>query len=87
MMWWFHDGGGWWMWLVMPLGMIVFWGLVVAAVVLVVRTAGAGASGHGPAGEGPERILSERFARGEIDADAYQRRLATLRSTHDHATA
>ncbi|MEU8660385.1 SHOCT domain-containing protein [Actinoplanes philippinensis] len=32
------------------------------------------------AGRSAERILADRFAHGEIDADEYRQRLATLRS-------
>jgi len=31
----------------------------------------------------PEQTLAERFARGEIDTDEYERRLAALRETSD----
>ena len=81
MMWWFHDGG-WWLWL-MPIPMLVFWGLVIWAVVTVVGRAG---ESRGPAASGrdPERVLAERFARGEIDAAEYEQRLTTLRG---HKTA
>ncbi|WP_237323463.1 SHOCT domain-containing protein [Streptomyces sp. MOE7] len=34
-----------------------------------------------PADGGPEQILAERYARGEIDDEEYRRRLATLRGT------
>jgi len=78
-MYWFHDGGGWWLWVGMPLAMLVFWGFAIWAVVALVRGAEGGATSSGTAGPGPERILSERFARGEIDAAEYERRRATLR--------
>ncbi|MFI0716705.1 SHOCT domain-containing protein [Streptomyces inhibens] len=32
-------------------------------------------------GPTPEQILAERYARGEIDEEEYQRRLATLRGS------
>ena len=51
--------------------------LITLAVVLVRglnRPAGP-ADGPRPS---PERLLAERFARGEIDEDEYRRRLATL---------
>lgn len=34
-----------------------------------------------PHGSGPEQILAERYARGEIEEEEYERRLATLRSS------
>lgn len=64
-----HDWGPgpWW-----PLIPIVFWLLVFAAVVLVVRRGGwTRRSGLA--------ALDERFARGEIDADEYHARRRVLR--------
>jgi putative membrane protein len=81
----FHDAGGWWVWLVMAPLMVAFWGFVIWAVVALVRAAGSGSTAAGTAGPGPEQILSERYARGEIDAAEYERRLATLRG--DKSTA
>jgi putative membrane protein len=40
---------------------------------------GAGAVGVTSAGSEAERILAERYARGELDDEEYQRRLRTLR--------
>ena len=50
---------------------------------------GTGPAGTSPAGTGPggaspaETVLAERYARGEIDTDEYQHRLATLREHRD----
>jgi putative membrane protein len=52
--------------------MLAFVGAIVAAVVVLVRPAEGRA-------ETPERILADRFARGEIDEDQYQRRRHALR--------
>jgi len=75
---------GWGAWLLMGVTMLLFWGLVVAAVVALVRYLG-GTRPDGRAGNGHERpsaeeILAERFARGEIDADEYTRRRELLRA-------
>ncbi|PYC75864.1 hypothetical protein C7C46_23370 [Streptomyces tateyamensis] len=40
---------------------------------------GDGNRSSGGVGDGAERILGERFARGEIDEEEYQRRLRVLR--------
>lgn len=79
----YHDGG--WdsgAWIAMAFMMVVFWGAVVTAIVFAVRgwhhePAGSGAGA--PAARDAQRILDERFARGEIDADEYQRRRDVLR--------
>ncbi len=62
--------------------MIVFWLLVIAAIVLLVR---AFAGRHqAPArietsATDAERILAERYARGEIDEQEYRARLTVLK--------
>lgn len=66
-------------WILMALGVIAIWALVVA---LALATKGI-AQRSQPFAPGPdsnaERVLAERFARGDIDSDEYERRLTTLR--------
>ncbi len=82
MFWYDHDVGGWG-WFAMSAGMILFWAVLITFGVLLFR-----ALSHPdtppppPAGPGaPEQLLAERFARGEIDEDEYQRRLGILQNT------
>jgi putative membrane protein len=73
--WQMHDGMGWgWggMWLG-PLAMIAVLALVVAGIVAVLRRIGGGSEGGGRARTARD-ILDERYARGEIDREEYQRR-------------
>jgi len=57
------------------IGMILFWGFIVVLVVLLARAL----SGESPRqGRSARRILDERFARGEIDRDEYERRKEAL---------
>lgn len=78
MMYWGNGMGGWGM-MLMTVGNLVFWGLVVVGVVLLVRYAGRGGqTGTTNEGSSPQRLLAERFARGEIDEDEYIRRLRVL---------
>ncbi|MFF7474680.1 SHOCT domain-containing protein [Streptomyces sp. NPDC008092] len=84
MLWYGHDPGGW-SWMAMSVGMILFWAALVAVGVLLFRALSRSASSGSPAtapptGPTPERLLAERFARGEIDEDEYRRRLAVLRT-------
>jgi putative membrane protein len=58
------------------LGMLVFWGLIIVALVLVVR-AFANPAGGGRK-KGPREILDERYARGEISKEEYEERKRTL---------
>ncbi|MEU0504305.1 SHOCT domain-containing protein [Nocardia sp. NPDC004278] len=86
MMYWYdHDLSGWgYAW--MSIGMVVFWGLLIAAFVLVIRmvTRPDGATSTDDRLRSAEDLLAERFARGEIDAEEYASRLDTLR-THGGA--
>lgn len=80
MMFWYDHNLSAWGWVGMVLTMIAFWGLVVAAVVWLLR--GTGNDDRRPTrpqDRGPEQLLAERFARGEIDAAEYRDRLAALR--------
>ena len=72
-MWW-HGDVGWAGWLLMLTTMVVFWGLVVWAVLVVTRGLGGGERARND----PKALLAGRFAAGEIDEDEYRRRLATL---------
>ncbi len=86
MMW--SDGGwSWWGWLVMSLVMVGFWAAVAWLIVTVIR--GGNRHGSSAAGASPtdsaERILAERFARGEIDAAEYHQRLDDIRRHEDAA--
>ena len=73
-----HDddmmGGGWW-WLWGTLMMIVVLAAIALVVWLIVRSVQSGAGGARSARD----ILSERYARGEIDTDEYEDRLSKLR--------
>jgi putative membrane protein len=71
-----HDWMGWgWggMWLG-PLFMIVVLALVIAGIVALVRWIGGGGSAGGARARTAREILDERYARGEIDREEYQRR-------------
>jgi putative membrane protein len=70
-----------WGWVAMAIGMVVFWGLLIVLAVALVRGFNRPAGGADASRPSPERLLAERFARGEIDEDEYRRRLATLTGT------
>jgi putative membrane protein len=82
MMWWAPSGGmGGGAWVAMAVGMVLFWGVIITGAVLLVHTLNhpGGVHGSGPR-PSPEHLLAERFARGEIDEQEYERRRATLSS-------
>lgn len=78
-------GHGWdWGWGGMMFGgvmMIVFWGGLIALIVLAVRSFGGGsAQGHAASASGKtaRNILESRFARGEIDKAEFEERKRAL---------
>lgn len=80
---WYGDGHmigmhwGWW----------IFWLVVVAFLVwLVARMTGTSSSSAGtppppPPRQGPEEILRERFAKGEISEEEFRKRLHAIRES------
>ncbi|MFE6648457.1 SHOCT domain-containing protein [Nocardioides sp. NPDC057772] len=80
MMYWYGSGMGGWGYALMTVSMVLFWGLVITAAVVLGRRflrEDRPLSG-GPST--PEDVLAMRLARGEIDEDEYERRMATLRA-------
>ena len=81
--WMWGNGWGWAGWVLMSIVMVLFWAAVITAIVLAIRYAGSSRNtASGPpeyAPSRPEDVLAERFARGEIDADEYRRRVTLLR--------
>ena len=92
---WDGHGSGWGTWFGMGVMMVVFTALVVLVVVLVLRAIPASRPPAPPAASrdhdgGPspsaaavtpaERVLDERFARGDIDEQEYRSRRGVLRS-------
>ncbi|MHB1774393.1 MAG: SHOCT domain-containing protein [Acidimicrobiales bacterium] len=72
MMWYWGGGVHWWGWLLGVLGMVVFWGVVVWVMWYLVTAVLQRPDAGGPRDD-PRRILDERLARGEIDAEEYRR--------------
>lgn len=68
------GNGGWWMSGYMWFFSILFWILIIAGVVLVVRwLADRGSPASAPPTESALEILKKRYARGEIDRETYER--------------
>ena len=82
MMW--SYGMGWGGWLVMSVLMVAFWAAVVFGIVALFRSANRpNARLDRQVGHGDEAVqaLDLRYARGEIDEQEYNARLAVLRTT------
>lgn len=70
-------------WIVMTFILLGFLGVTIAAAVVVVR----GIDRHGPAAlssDESEKTLADRFARGDIDDEEYEKRLRILRANRFH---
>ena len=82
---WYGWGPGGWGWLLGTVMMVVFWGGLIALAVWAVRSLGRSAGPDRPSGHSPDAIaiLEERFARGEIDQEEFERRRAVLRGEHE----
>jgi putative membrane protein len=84
MMWYWGGGGHWWWALLGLVGMVAFWGLIIWAVWYFVTGTGRGADPQQAPG-GARRILDERLARGEIDADEYRHLVSLISDDNVHA--
>ncbi|MGH3090230.1 MAG: SHOCT domain-containing protein [Rubrobacteraceae bacterium] len=73
------NGGGW-LWMLLPL---LFWGGLIAfavwAFMRIFPNRGGSDRVSGHREDGAEEILQKRFARGEIDAEEYERSLEVLK--------
>lgn len=77
---WYGPGMGGWGFGLMAVSMIVFWALVIAGILALVRyTTTSAPDTTAPARRpSPQQILADRYARGEIDDEEYLRRTTTL---------
>ena len=61
---------------------LAFWALLIGGAIYLFRTYGPRSGTDQSVVGTPERILAERYARGEIDDEEYRRRIGTLRGAH-----
>lgn len=78
----FGDGGmGAWGFALMTASTVLVWLVIVLGIIALVRylvRSGDHSGGSQTSASSAERLLADRFARGEIDEDEYQRRLRVL---------
>jgi putative membrane protein len=80
----YGEGPGLWGYLLTTVSMILFWALIIIAIIALVRYLRHGNQRTPvaqPQQSSPEQLLAERFARGEIDEPEYRHRLEVLRSS------
>lgn len=78
MMIWYGNSMNGWGYLLMAVGMVLFWVLLVLAVIAVIRSLGRHQQ-RVDALPAAEQVLRDRFAHGEIDEPEYLQRLDVLR--------
>ena len=76
---WGYDGYGWGGF-GMGIGMFLFWGLIIAVIVLLVRGFGSRSAGNEPRLREKTAldILGDRYARGEIDKSEFEEKRRDL---------
>lgn len=80
---WDHGWGDGW-WVVMAIGMLIFWAALIAGAVWLVRELSARRPRPGAEPTAFE-ILDRRLAEGEISSDEYAQRRRTLREAQREA--
>lgn len=72
-MWFAHEGMGWWM-VFGSIGMIMFWGIIIALGIWGIRRLAeqndSGSAGGG--GHSPLDVAKSRYARGEITKEEFE---------------
>ncbi len=77
-MWEYMNGG---MGFGMGLGMLLFWGILIAGIVMLVRCfSGSGTCGKSEREKSALDILKERYARGEIEKEEFEQKKRDLES-------
>jgi putative membrane protein len=76
---WWSDGYGWQFWWICPFMMLFMLG-VMAVIMLARRHAGEGRWATPGSPHSSLQVLSERFARGEIQRDEYEEKKAAILS-------
>ena len=86
-MYWGTGMGGWGM-LLMTVSNLLFVGLLIAGAIVLIRYTSRSARQDPAAEPAPaQRVLADRYARGEIDEDEYERRLQVLTTTASRRSA
>ena len=79
-MWESMGGSGWWIGFG-AVHMILFWGLIILAIVALVKIVFGGGDNEGVRQASPLEVLQFRYARGEIDTEEYSRKKKQLEAS------
>lgn len=79
MMWGYDSHMSGWGWALMSVGMVLFWAVLLTAVVLAVRYLGDSRRRQSDGELTPAEILARRFARGEISEDEFLARTRLIK--------
>ncbi len=77
-MWESMGSSGWWIG-IGAVHMILFWGLIILAIVALVKIVFGGVGDDGMRQASPLEALQHRYARGEIETEEYLRRKKQLK--------
>ncbi len=78
---WAHMEDFGWGWCGMGIGMLLFWGVLIAAIMLLVKyTWGSGADAGRTREKSALDLLKERYARGEIEREEFEQKKRDLES-------
>ena len=83
MMWYWGNGGHWWAMLIGVIAMVAVWGVIIWAIWYFVTNVIRQPEQRTPPDDA-KRILDERLARGEIDAEEYARLRKVMRTDSTH---
>lgn len=78
MMYWDGNGAGAGWAVIMAMVMVLFWGGIVTLIWFALRSLQRDTKTGTTAQPGPREILAERLARGDIDPEDFERRLALI---------
>ena len=78
---WHNQGGGPGWWILMLIGMVLFWSVFAFAIVASVRHFSRSHHGGTVAHDSAVEILKTRFAKGEIDEADFKSRMGLLDGT------
>jgi len=82
---WYDHNMGWWGYVGMGIGMMLFWALLIIGIVALVRLSTRDENRRLSPPPSPDRVLADRFARGEVSGAEYRDRFCAITCSTDEA--